>query len=129
MANNNVQIFFKNFQNFEFTKYFDPEALKSLVIPNSSDAVEFKIINSGELKDCTYPAVPDDVTCKINAACLKRDNLRLYNALIVKGSDLGSAVFSSGIETVNFSTVRVSNELKLIGNPGEFSDVVLKFVK
>ena len=129
MPNNNAQIFLKNFGNFEITKYFDPEALKTLVIPSSSDAADFKITNGGELKTCVIPAVPEDTTLKLNGSSLKRDNARLYNALIVKGSELGQATFSSGNETTIFSSTVVSNELKLMGNPSEFSDVAVKFVR
>jgi hypothetical protein len=129
MATNNVQIFLKNFGNFEITKYFDPEALKTLAVNPNGDVADFKITNNNELQTCIIPGVVEDTVLKVNASLIKRDNKRIYDALQIVGSELGEVLWSTGNETTTFSKCVVSVKMNLMGNPSEFADVSVKFHK
>jgi hypothetical protein len=129
MATNNVQIFFKNFGNFEITKYFDPESLKTLAVNPNGDVADFKITNNNELQTCIIPGVVEDTVLKVNASLIKRDNKRIYDALQIVGSELGEVLWSTGNETTTFSKCVVSVKMNLMGNPSEFADVSVKFHK
>ena len=129
MATNNVQIFFKNFGNFEITKYFDPEALKTLAVNPNGDVADFKVTNSNEIQTCIVPGVVEDTTLKVNASLIKRDNTRLYEALQRAGTDLGEVLWSAGNETTTFAKCFLSVKMNLMGNPSEFTDVSVKFHK
>ncbi len=129
MATNNVQIFLKNFGNFEITKYFDPEALKTLAVNPNGDVADFKITNNNELQTCIIPGVVEDTVLKVNASLIKRDNKRIYDALQIVGSELGEVLWSTGNETTTFAKCVVSVKMTLMGNPSEFTDVSVKFHK
>lgn len=130
MANTNLQIFLKNFGNFELTKYHDPDALKSLVIDDLNYQMNHNILNSGEVVSGSVPMIPADTTLRLHSFNLKRDNARLYEALKNPTSDgLGAAVVSNGNNTVNYSNIKVSLGFKQVGNFSEFNEVSVKFVK
>lgn len=130
MQNSNIRIFLKAFGNFELTKYHDPEALRTLVIDDVNYQITHNIINNGELASGTVPMIPADTTLKLHSYNLKRDNASVYDALRNPSVDgLGQVTVQNGNNTQNYSNVKVITGFKLTGNPSEFNEVVLKFVK
>ncbi|MGK0468868.1 hypothetical protein [Clostridium sp.] len=129
MTTNNVQIFLKDFGNFEITKYFDPESLSDLSAPQSSTKAEFFITNGDRLAVCKLPSVVEDTTFTLNASFLKEDNQRVYDAFIEQGTNLGRVSFSNGNVSRDYSQLWVSKGIDLKGNKAKFSDVSVKFQK
>lgn len=130
MANNNIQIFLKNFGNFEITKYAEPDSLKSLVIDDVDYTIDYKKLNGGEIVGGQVDMIPADTSIKLNSFSLKRDQPRLYEALRNPvRTGLGAATASNVNNTQEYSNILVVTGFKQMGNPAEFNEVVVKFVK
>ena len=130
MANNNPQLFLKNFSNYDLFQDADPDALKTYVIDDVAVMNEFKITNGGTKNKSTVNKAngPDASPLPINMTNIKNKNNALWTALR-EGNVLGAALFSKGSETVNYSSVDLDQPVKMQANPAEYSEASLKFFK
>jgi hypothetical protein len=131
MSNNNAQLFLKNF-SIDLFKFHEPDSLKTLSIDDINYSLFHNIANSGEVVSGAVPAIAGDTTLKLNSFMIKRDNARLFEALRSPTTDgLGGATLSNGNNSQEYSNIKVSEKggIKQVGNPAEFSDVMLKFIK
>lgn len=104
--------------------------MKTLMIDDVDYVFSFQKLNGGEVVPGKVAIVPGDTTLKVNSFSLKRDNATLFEALKNPSTDgLGSSTVSNGNNTITYSQVYVVTGFKQIGNPSEFNEVVLKFVK
>lgn len=128
--NTNIQIFLKGFGNFELTKYFDPEALRTLVIDDVNYQMTHNMINNGEVGSGSSPMAPGDTTLKLHSYNLKRDNNTVFDALRnPKVDGLGMVTVNNGNNSQTYSNVKVVTGLKVTSNPAEFNEVTVKFFK
>ncbi len=130
MQNSNIKIFLKALGNFESTKYFDPEALRTLVIDDLNYQITHNIINNGELASGSVPMTPGDTTLKLHSYNIKRDNASVFDALRNPSVDgLGQVIVQNGNNTQTYSNVKVVQGFKMVGNPSEFNEITVKFLK
>lgn len=130
MQNSNIKIFLKALGNFELTKYFDPEALRTLIIDDVNYQITHNIINNGESASGAVPMTPGDTTLKLHSYNIKRDNQSVFDALRnPKTEGLGRVTVQNGNNTQEYSNMKVVMGFKMVGNPSEFNEITVKFFK
>jgi hypothetical protein len=130
MQNSNIKIFLKALGNFELTKYFDPEALRTLIIDDVNYQITHNIINNGEPASGSVPITPGDTTLKLHSYNIKRDSETVFQALrYPKTEGLGRVTVQNGNNTEEYSNVKVVMGFKTVGNPSEFNEITAKFFK
>lgn len=130
MQNSNIKIFLKALGNFELTKYFDPEALRTLIVDDVNYQITHNIINNGESASGAVPMTPADTTLKLHSYNIKRDSETVFQALRnPKTEGLGRVTVQNGNNTQEYSNCKVVMGFKMVSNPSEFNEITVKFFK
>ena len=129
MTTNNSQLFLNNFGGYDLFSKADPAQIADLMIEDAIETAQFTVTQDGSHKAKIFNQVVPDTQISIRASDVKNDNLRLYNALLRAGNDLGTATLNRGNTTTTYKIFNGEKPMIDSGNPASYAQVNLKFIK